>query len=51
MSDKTITIIGENVLWWEMLDWNQMRRAYNVLPKDTKELIRVKDLAPEKTLY
>ena len=34
-------------VWWEMVDWNQMRPAFNALPGDTQDLIRAKGLAPE----
>lgn len=34
-------------VWWEMVDWNQMKPAFNALPGDTQELIRARGLAPE----
>lgn len=32
--------------WWEMLDWNEMREAYKVLPEDVKRMITERGLAP-----
>lgn len=39
------TLQGE---WWEMLDWNEMKRAWKILPEETKELIRNAGLAPDE---
>ena len=33
--------------WWEMLDWNEMKKAWITLPEETKELIREAGLAPD----
>jgi len=33
------SLIIEKPEWWEMLDWNEMRNAYNALPDEIKEKI------------
>ena len=30
--------------WWEMIDWNEMAEAYQLLPQETKDKIRTKGL-------
>ena len=32
--------------WWELLDWNEMREAYSILPREMREKIAEKGLAP-----
>jgi len=36
----------ERVEWWEMIDWNEMRDAYEVLPEEVKRKIEKQGLAP-----
>ena len=38
----------ERVEWWEMIDWNEMRDAYEVLPEEVKRKIEERGLAPAK---
>jgi len=38
----------ERVEWWEMIDWNEMRDAYEVLPEELKRKIEKQGLAPIK---
>lgn len=35
------------VQWWEMLDWNQMKNAWILLPEETKDKVREAELAPD----
>ena len=45
IKDRQITLSSPE--WWELLDWNEMKNAYNALPEETKQKIREKNLAPE----
>jgi len=38
----------EPVEWWEMIDWNEMKNAYEVLPEEIKHKIEEQGLAPAK---
>jgi len=38
----------ERVEWWEMIDWNEMRDAYKVLPEEVKRKIEKQGLIPVK---
>jgi len=40
------SIIVERPKWWEMLNWSQLRDAYEMLPEDLKRKIAEKGLAP-----
>jgi len=31
-------------IWWEMLDWNEMKDTFNILPEATKEEIKKRGL-------
>ena len=33
-------------VWWEMLDWDEMRDAYTRLPDDVKREIEARGIAP-----
>ncbi|MCD6263195.1 hypothetical protein J7L60_02130 [Candidatus Bathyarchaeota archaeon] len=33
--------------WWEMLDWNELREAYETLPEEIKRKIAERGLAPK----
>lgn len=35
------------VEWWEMLNWNNMKNAWILLPEETKIKVREAGLAPE----
>jgi len=39
------SLILEKPEWWEMLDWNEMRNAYNALPDEIKTKIAERGLA------
>jgi len=45
---KDGTLIMSRPEWWEMLDWNEMKKAWKTLPEETKELIRNAGLAPDE---
>ncbi len=45
IKDKQIILSSPE--WWELLDWNEMKAAYNALPKETQQKIREKNLAPK----
>ena len=34
-------MIISHPVWWEMLDWSQMRDGYDLLPQDIKEKIQL----------
>lgn len=34
------TLVLSRPEWWELLDWNQMQDAYNLLPENIREKIR-----------
>lgn len=34
--------------WWEMLDWNEMKRVWKTLPEETKKIIRTAGLGPKE---
>ncbi|MCB2173075.1 hypothetical protein KQH65_10090 [archaeon] len=42
-------IILKNPEWWELLDWNEMKTAYQALPDEIKQKIKENDLAPKIT--
>ncbi len=42
------SLMVEKVEWWEMIDWNEMRDAYEVLPEEVKRKIEERGLAPTK---
>lgn len=40
------SLIIEKPEWWEMLNWNEMRSAFKVLPNEIKQKILEQGLAP-----
>lgn len=34
--------------WWRMLDWNEMKNAWILLPDDIRDKVRQAGLAPEE---
>ena len=36
------------VEWWEMLNWEKMKKTWKLLPPELKEKIREKGLAPKE---
>jgi len=44
ISNPTVMLIKP--VWWEMLDWDKMKNAFEKLPDDIKEKIRQKGLEP-----
>ena len=41
---------GDNPEWWEMLEWEQMERTWNILPEKTKNRIREAGISPSYDL-
>ena len=42
------TIVLSRPEWWEMLDWNEMKRVWKTLPEETKDIIRKAGLGPDE---